>query len=103
MPVILVPVLWAGGALILLGGGWYVIGHMSSDEKARSDSVRMLPSAPRLKLSAVAESSSGASTTVTMSYRPCVQNISFTVTPNVLAICLKASARFGESLAFLTP
>jgi hypothetical protein len=28
MPVILVPVLWAGGALILLGGGWYVIGHM---------------------------------------------------------------------------
>ena len=74
---------------------------MSSDEKARSDSVRMLPSAPRLKLSAVAESSSGASTTVTMSYRPCVQNISFTVTPNVFAICLKASARFGEVFSVL--
>jgi hypothetical protein len=28
MPVILVPVLWVGGALVLLGGGWYVIGHM---------------------------------------------------------------------------
>ena len=69
---------------------------MSADENARSDSVRMLPSALRLKLSAVAESSSGASTTVTMSYRPCVQNISFTVTPNVFAICLKASARFGK-------
>jgi len=53
---------------------------MSADEKARSDSVRMLPSALRLKLSAVAESSSGASMTITMSYRPCVQNMSFTVT-----------------------
>jgi hypothetical protein len=41
--------------------------------------------------------------TITMSYRPCVQNMSFTVTPNVSAICLKASAHFGESLAFLTP
>jgi hypothetical protein len=29
MPVILVPVLWVGGALVLLGGGWYVIGHMA--------------------------------------------------------------------------
>jgi hypothetical protein len=67
------------------------------------ENVRMLPSALRLKLSAVAESSSGASMTITMSYRPCVQNMSFTVTPNVSAICLKASARFGESLAFLTP
>jgi hypothetical protein len=28
MPVILVPILWVGGAVILLGGGWYVIGHM---------------------------------------------------------------------------
>lgn len=30
MPVILIPVLWVGGALVLvlLGGGWYVIGHM---------------------------------------------------------------------------
>lgn len=28
MPVILVPVLWVGGAILLLGGGWYVIGHM---------------------------------------------------------------------------
>ena len=41
--------------------------------------------------------------TMTMSYRPCVQNMSLTVTPNVSAICLKAYARFGESLAFLTP
>src|SRR5262249_37458057 len=47
--------------------------NMSVDEKARSDSVRMLPSALRLRLSAVAESSSGASMTITMSYRPCVQ------------------------------
>src|SRR5262245_57746231 len=76
---------------------------MSAAEKARIDSVRILPNALRLKLSAVADSSSGASMTDTMSYRPCVQNISFTVTSNVLAICLKASARFGESLAFLTP
>ena len=61
----------------------------------------MLPSALRLKLSAVAESSSGASTTITMSYRPCVQKMSFTVTPNVFAICLNASARFvaREALA----
>lgn len=29
MPVILIPVLWAGGALIFLGGGWYVIAHMA--------------------------------------------------------------------------
>jgi hypothetical protein len=28
MPVILVPVLWVGGAIVLLGGGWYVLGHM---------------------------------------------------------------------------
>jgi hypothetical protein len=25
MPVLLVPMLWAGGALVLLGGGYYVI------------------------------------------------------------------------------
>jgi hypothetical protein len=29
MPVILIPVLWAGGALIFFGGGWYVIAHMA--------------------------------------------------------------------------
>jgi hypothetical protein len=28
MPVILVPVLWISGAVILLGGGWYLIAHM---------------------------------------------------------------------------
>jgi len=28
MPVILVPILWVGGAVILLGGGWYVVAHM---------------------------------------------------------------------------
>jgi len=28
MPLILIPVLWVGGAIVLLGGGWYVIGHM---------------------------------------------------------------------------
>jgi len=28
MPAILIPVLWVGGAVVLLGGGWYVIGHM---------------------------------------------------------------------------
>jgi len=28
MPVILVPVLWIGGALVVLGGGWYVVAHM---------------------------------------------------------------------------
>jgi hypothetical protein len=28
MPAILIPVLWVGGAVILLGGGWYVIGHI---------------------------------------------------------------------------
>jgi hypothetical protein len=28
MPVILVPVLWVGGAIVLLGGGWYVIAHV---------------------------------------------------------------------------
>src|SRR6266404_4221219 len=72
---------------------------MSAAEKARNDSVRTLPSAPRLKLSDIAEDSSGASTIVTTSYRPCVQKISFTVTPKVFAICLKASARFGESFA----
>src|SRR5262249_27461829 len=76
---------------------------ISSAEKARSDSVRILPSEPRLRLRAVAAISSGASVKATISYRPCVQKISFTVTPNVLAICLKASARFGESLAALIP
>jgi hypothetical protein len=47
---------------------------MSAAEKARNDSVRMLPSALRLRLSAMAENSSGASTIVTTSYRPCVHN-----------------------------
>ena len=61
----------------------------------------MLPSAPRLKLSAVPVGSSGASVIATMSYRPCVQNISLTVTPTLFAICLKASARFGEFLSGL--
>jgi hypothetical protein len=28
MPAIIIPVLWVGGAAILLGGGWYVIGRM---------------------------------------------------------------------------
>jgi len=28
MPAIIIPVLWVGGAAILHGGGWYVIGHM---------------------------------------------------------------------------
>jgi len=28
MPAIIIPVLWVGGAVVLLGGGWYVIGHM---------------------------------------------------------------------------
>jgi hypothetical protein len=28
MPVLLIPVLWAGGAAVLLGGGYYVITHM---------------------------------------------------------------------------
>jgi hypothetical protein len=49
---------------------------MSAAENARNDSVRILPSAPRLKLSDMAEDSSGASTIVTMSYRPCVQKMS---------------------------
>lgn len=40
---------------------------ISSAEKARNDSVRMLPSALRLKLSAVAATSSGASVIITMS------------------------------------
>ena len=28
MPAIIIPVLWVGGAAVLLGDGWYVIGHM---------------------------------------------------------------------------
>jgi hypothetical protein len=28
MAAILIPVLWVGGAVVLRGGGWYVIGHM---------------------------------------------------------------------------
>ena len=28
MPVLLIPVLWAGGAVMLLGGGYNVITHM---------------------------------------------------------------------------
>lgn len=28
MPVLLISVLWAGGAVVLLGGGYYVITHM---------------------------------------------------------------------------
>jgi hypothetical protein len=28
MPVILVPILWIGGAAVILGGGWYVIAHV---------------------------------------------------------------------------
>jgi hypothetical protein len=27
MPVFLVPVLWVTGAVVVLGGGWYVIAH----------------------------------------------------------------------------
>jgi hypothetical protein len=29
MPVLLVPILWAGGAIVLLGGGYYVITQMA--------------------------------------------------------------------------
>jgi hypothetical protein len=29
MPVLLVPILWAGGALVVLGGGYYMIAHMA--------------------------------------------------------------------------
>src|SRR5882724_8439453 len=50
---------------------------ISAAEKARNDSVRILPSAPRLKLSDTAEDSSGASTIVTTSYRPCVPHAGF--------------------------
>jgi hypothetical protein len=28
MPALLVPILWAGGAIVLLGGGYYVITQM---------------------------------------------------------------------------
>ena len=28
MPVILVPILSVSGAVIVLGGGWYVVAHM---------------------------------------------------------------------------
>jgi len=28
MPILFVPILWAGGALVLLGGGYYVIAHV---------------------------------------------------------------------------
>ena len=28
MPVILVPILWAGGSLVVLGGGYYLLTHM---------------------------------------------------------------------------
>src|SRR6516164_1747154 len=76
---------------------------ISAAEKARIVSVRTLPSAPRLKFSDMTDDSSDASTIVTMSYRPCVQTMSFTVTPNVFAIFLKASARFGDSLALRIP
>ena len=31
MPAILIPVLWVGGAVILLGGGWYVIATWSTN------------------------------------------------------------------------
>src|SRR6516164_10586453 len=76
---------------------------ISATEKARIVSVRTLPSVPRLKFSAIAADSSGASTIVTTSYCPCVQTMSFTVTPNVFAISLKAPARFGDSLALRIP
>ena len=49
------------------------IAFMSAAEKARRDSVRTFPRALRLKLAAMAEGSSGASTIITISYRPCVQ------------------------------
>ena len=28
MPVLLVPILWAGGTLIILGGGFYILSHV---------------------------------------------------------------------------
>jgi hypothetical protein len=28
MPVLLVPILWASGAVVLLGGGYYLIAHV---------------------------------------------------------------------------
>ena len=28
MPILFVPILWVGGALVLLGGGYYVIAHV---------------------------------------------------------------------------
>ena len=27
MPVFIVPVLWVAGAVVVFGGGWYVIAH----------------------------------------------------------------------------
>jgi hypothetical protein len=29
MPFILLPVLWVGGAIFLLGGGYYVVSHLA--------------------------------------------------------------------------
>jgi len=28
MPVVLIPVLWVAGTAVLLGGGFYVLGHI---------------------------------------------------------------------------
>src|SRR5262249_48826610 len=49
------------------------------------------------------DAKTGASTTITMSYSPKVQNTSFTVAPHFFAIPLKASACFGESLTLRIP
>src|ERR1700730_16779430 len=76
---------------------------MSAAEKARNDSVRTLPSAPRLKLSDMAEASSGASTIVTMSYRPCVQKMSFTVTPWVKRFTLTLRRLLPEYVSGYKP
>src|SRR5262249_2035790 len=76
---------------------------ISAAEKARSVCVRTLPSLATLNPSAVADTSSGASTIATASYCPSVQNTSFTVAPDFLAMSLKASARWGLSLAFRIP
>src|SRR5258708_3744791 len=69
---------------------------MSAAEKARNDSLRTLPSAPRPKLSDMAADSSGASTIVTEAYPPCVHKQSFAAPPDNAMLIGLSTFRSGQ-------
>src|SRR5258707_11908770 len=76
---------------------------ISSESKARSVLLRMLPAEPTRSRAATPASSSGKSATQTMSYSPTVHSSSRTVPPEPSTSLAKSSARWVVSRKFLMP